>query len=221
MNFRHKFGYIALGGLLMLIGMMVSSIFMPNLFAQRDRFGEIECTNLRVVDKEGNVKVLISSDESGRYSSKDREAVFIGADLRGGIVDIKPNYSFPHHSGRGGTITCNTISIAGKIGMPKVIISGFPTSVDNGTTFIGVHEGTGGGVVRVGGRVGGSRYGLIECTNLSVIDRVDNVKVVLGSSEGHNAYLEDTGVVYIGPHTHGKGTVITRDNYDDETNRIR
>ena len=144
MKFRHKFGYIALGGLLMLIGMIVSSIFMPNLFAQRDRFGEIECTNLRVVDKEGNVKVLISSDESGRYSSKDREAVFIGADLRGGIVDIKPNYSFPHHSGRGGTITCNTISIAGKIGMPKVIISGFPTSVDNGTTFIGVHEGTGG-----------------------------------------------------------------------------
>ena len=53
MKFSHKFGYIALGGLLMLIGMIASSIFMPNLFAQRDKFGEIECTALTVVDEDG------------------------------------------------------------------------------------------------------------------------------------------------------------------------
>ncbi len=53
MNFSHKLGYIALGGLLMFIGMMASSIFMPNLVAQRDKFGEIECTALTVVDVDG------------------------------------------------------------------------------------------------------------------------------------------------------------------------
>lgn len=53
MKFSHKFGYIALGGLLMLIGMIASSVFMPNLFAEKDKFGEIECTALTVVDADG------------------------------------------------------------------------------------------------------------------------------------------------------------------------
>ena len=41
----------------MLIGMLASSVFIPNLFAQRDKFGEIECTKLTVVDERGSVKI--------------------------------------------------------------------------------------------------------------------------------------------------------------------
>ena len=41
----------------MLIGMLASSVFMPNLFTQRDKFGEIECTKLTVVDERRSVKI--------------------------------------------------------------------------------------------------------------------------------------------------------------------
>lgn len=46
----HKLRYMALGGLLMFIGMLMASVLMPSLVAQRDKFGEIECTKLTVVD---------------------------------------------------------------------------------------------------------------------------------------------------------------------------
>ena len=35
MKLRNKLSYIVLGGLLMFIGMLASSVFMPNLFAQK------------------------------------------------------------------------------------------------------------------------------------------------------------------------------------------
>ena len=67
MKLRNKLSYIALGGLLMLIGMLASSVFMPNLFAQRDKFGLIECTELRVLGKDGLPfpKVALGVDEHG------------------------------------------------------------------------------------------------------------------------------------------------------------
>ena len=65
MKFSHKFGYISLGGLLMLIGMIASSVFMPNLFAQKDKFGEIECTALTVVDADGIPSVSIAGRGNG------------------------------------------------------------------------------------------------------------------------------------------------------------
>ena len=49
MNFRQKLAYTALGGGLMLVGMLFSSI--SPLTAQKDVFGEITCSNLTVVDK--------------------------------------------------------------------------------------------------------------------------------------------------------------------------
>lgn len=49
--------YIALGGGLMLIGMAAPSIFMPNLVAQRDISGKIECTRLKVVSSNGDATI--------------------------------------------------------------------------------------------------------------------------------------------------------------------
>ena len=53
----YKFAYIVLGGLLMLIGMIASSIFMPSLVAQRAgdvNFDSITCTELRLVNANGD-----------------------------------------------------------------------------------------------------------------------------------------------------------------------
>ena len=57
MRFSSKFCYIALAGLLMLIGMLASRVFVPLLFAQRGKFGAIECTSLVFVDEPGSVKI--------------------------------------------------------------------------------------------------------------------------------------------------------------------
>ena len=72
MKFRHKLSYTALGGLLMLIGMLASSVFMPNLVVQRDKIGEIECTKLTVVDAEGKSRVILSTDSSDRCCYRGR-----------------------------------------------------------------------------------------------------------------------------------------------------
>ena len=57
MSFSSKFSYIALAGLLMLVGMLASRVFLPLLFAQRGKFGAIECTSLAVDDEPGSVKI--------------------------------------------------------------------------------------------------------------------------------------------------------------------
>lgn len=289
MNTKH---YLVISGIVGgVIGSLLTTILVSPVTAQRDKFGEIECTALSVVDEEGNVKVFISGGESGRDNYKDNLAVFIGADELGGIVDVKntnpnpydvrsgseiecsklrivdkegnvkviisgnelelderydarvfigadpsggivdvnPDYSNPHHLGKGGRIECNTIKVYG--GQPsyprvRVAISGYSLDqinrlgVSNRTTFIGVREGSGDGVIRVGG-TGRGGSGTIHCGNLMTLDYDGNTKLVLGSNEWGDLFLKDTGVVYIGPHTHGNGTVITRDNYGDETNRIR
>ena len=66
MIFRQKLTYTALGGVLMLVGMLFSSI--SPLTAQKDSvqkegFGGITCSSLAIVDKEGNTRVYLGSIE--------------------------------------------------------------------------------------------------------------------------------------------------------------
>lgn len=61
----HKLRYMALGGLSVFIGMLTAGMLMPSLVAQRDKFGEIECTGLRVVGDYGDVKVFDGNDQKG------------------------------------------------------------------------------------------------------------------------------------------------------------
>ena len=63
MKYREKLGYMALGGLLMLVGMLAANL--TPLTAQRDTFGEITCTGLKVVDSEGNQRVRLTGYPDG------------------------------------------------------------------------------------------------------------------------------------------------------------
>ena len=58
---KQKLAYIALGGVLMLIGMIVSScVLMPSVAQrQREKFGDIECTSLTVVDEDRKAMTVI------------------------------------------------------------------------------------------------------------------------------------------------------------------
>lgn len=58
-----RLGFMVLGGVLVLMGMCFSP-FLP-LTAQNDRFGNITCTGLRVIDQEGNELIHLSTDEGG------------------------------------------------------------------------------------------------------------------------------------------------------------
>ena len=62
-KYREKLGYSALGGLLMLVGMLAANL--TPLTAQRDSFGEITCTGLKVVDSEGNQRVRLTGYPDG------------------------------------------------------------------------------------------------------------------------------------------------------------
>ena len=75
MNTREKFRYMAFGGALVFLGML--GAMMSPLTAEKDKFGEIECTRLKVVDADG------------------KELVVLGANLRGGQVDVNSSKFMP------------------------------------------------------------------------------------------------------------------------------
>ena len=86
MKYREKLGYIAVGGVLMLVGMLAANL--TPLTAQRDTFGEITCTGLKVVDSEGRDGVVLDAATGvyvwGRGKFAGCGGVFISVDERGG-----------------------------------------------------------------------------------------------------------------------------------------
>ena len=63
MRYREKVGYIALGGLLMLVGMLAANL--TPVGARLDNFGIITCEELRVVDSEGQKMVVLGHSRTG------------------------------------------------------------------------------------------------------------------------------------------------------------
>ena len=93
MKYREKLGYIALGGLLMLVGMLAASL--TPLTAQRESVGEITCTGLRVVNSEGREKVWLNSNSLGgnvyiygQEGKHDFVGVALGTGTYGGLVSV-------------------------------------------------------------------------------------------------------------------------------------
>ena len=72
MKLRNKLSYIALGGLLMLIGMLASNVFMPSLFAKPEYIHEIFCDRLTVVDG-GNLTL----EGGGSIMLRDGGGIFV------------------------------------------------------------------------------------------------------------------------------------------------
>ena len=83
---------MGLGAGIMLIGLAVGAIVSPPLIAQRDDvFGDIQCTGLTVVDKQGNVAVALDTDEHGgvvNVYGKDGGSAGMRTDEHGGVVKV-------------------------------------------------------------------------------------------------------------------------------------
>ena len=93
MNYKQKLGYVALGGVLMLIGVIVASVVTPILMAQKEVFGEITCTGLRVVNQDGKevIRLRISESDSGFVevlNNAETPAVYLMGDSDGGSVRV-------------------------------------------------------------------------------------------------------------------------------------
>ena len=75
MKTMHNFAYIALGGVLMLIGVIASSVLMPSLVAQRG--GDIiTCSELRLLNAAGNEvgRLFTTPEGSGAFRLTDKNA---------------------------------------------------------------------------------------------------------------------------------------------------
>ena len=89
--------YMAFGGVLVFLGMLAA--LMSPLTAERDKFREIECTRLTVVDADGKTRVIISSSGEhggsiGVYSKAyltDLGAVALSITEHGGRVIVSGN----------------------------------------------------------------------------------------------------------------------------------
>ena len=92
MNYVQKLGYIALGGVIAIAGMMAASVFTPNLVAQKDVFDEIRCRKLVVENADGKFAVRLGIDQgSGVVAVRDRTGnygVSLHAAEGGGGIDI-------------------------------------------------------------------------------------------------------------------------------------
>ena len=116
---RIKLVYAGLGSLFTIIGIM-----LPPVTAQLDRFEEIWCSELRVVDGKGNTAAALHTDElGGRFEVYDRDgklAGVLGVDEHGGYFDAygkdgksRAALGFNQHGGR--------VQLGGR-GLGKVIL---------------------------------------------------------------------------------------------------
>ena len=66
MNHKQKLGYMALGAGIMAVGIIIGQVITPDIEAQSNGvFGEIQCTGLTVVDKDGKEAIILVAGKSG------------------------------------------------------------------------------------------------------------------------------------------------------------
>ncbi len=115
-NWQQKLSYMAVGSVFTIIGMLFAIGLLSSVTAQRDKFGKIECTKLRVVDAEGNKQVILTFDEHGGYvaaygkDGKSKAGLYNSE--YGGLVgaygkDGKSQAGLGIHEHGGGVITTN------------------------------------------------------------------------------------------------------------------
>ena len=90
MNTKHQVISGIIGGI---IGSIITALAVSSGTAQRDKFGDIECTSLRVVDADGNPGVSLSIDGHGEHGGRvyvvgkdGKSGVVISIDVAGGYV---------------------------------------------------------------------------------------------------------------------------------------
>ncbi len=94
MRYREKLGYMVLGGILMLVGMLAAGLFSP-LGAQTESdvtFGKVTCGELKVMDRYGRTAVVIKPYSHGGMvqvnGTDENSFVLMAIGTRGGMVRV-------------------------------------------------------------------------------------------------------------------------------------
>ena len=96
-SWKQKAGLMALGSVFTIIGMMFAIGMLPSVTAQRDKFGDIECTKLTLVDSlTGKTTAKLETDEHGGLlylfgSKQNRGAAKLVVDKNGGRLFMFSN----------------------------------------------------------------------------------------------------------------------------------
>ena len=96
MNQKQKLGYMVLGAWIMAVGIIIGQVITPNIEAQNNGvFDEIQCSELKAVDKSGKVFAHLVAEEDGQglliFDKAGAPALQLGVegDERGLIVGDK------------------------------------------------------------------------------------------------------------------------------------
>lgn len=106
MNTKH---YLVISGIIGgVIGSLLTAMLVSPVTADRDKFGGVECTSLKVVDAEGSTLVLVSGGE------------------RGGIVQVidKEGHAVVNLNVEGGgTVVCRRLEVVDGNGKRRASVS--------------------------------------------------------------------------------------------------
>lgn len=145
------------GSLCTIMGMLASPVT-----AQKDRFGEIECRSLKIVDADGATKVELSVYKNGGLvdvlGNENQSGVLLNVNELGGVVavlgedgEVKAGLRIYEDGG--------AVFVSDKHGNPAVTLS---SNKNGGLVYVVGEEGkpmASLGVVEVGGLVSTYRYG--------------------------------------------------------------
>ena len=107
MNHKQKLGYMALGALILAVGITIGQFVTPNIEAQNNGvFDKITCREIEVIDKDGNEAIRLYTTKHGgdiRMESKDGRIATMGiVDESGGSIFL---------SGKGKSLDKGTVSM--------------------------------------------------------------------------------------------------------------
>ena len=225
-GWKQKAGLMALGSIFTIIGMFFAIGMLPSVTAQRDKFGDIECTSLRVVDAAGKVREILTTNIFEGTVDDNIKVRVIGSDIGGGaVVAIGGDLSGGESrvslgiDGRGGVVTAfgkdggmvsmgmdinkhgGRVTVSGKDGESKAVLG------------IGDH----GGEVYVFGKDEESRAALKIAEHggvVAVVGKDGESQALLNIIEngGHvGVFGKDEGKAIMGIDQYGNGAVYTWD----------
>ena len=127
MNTKH---YLIVSGIVGgVIGSLLTALLVSPVTAQRDKFGVIECTELRIIDQAGTKLAELGSVDKGGYVTlrgKDgKSAVFLSVNKNGGHVFARGSdgESSVFLQGLNKSGTGGTVSVQNNVGETTVMLT--------------------------------------------------------------------------------------------------
>ena len=212
MNTKH---YLIISGIVGgVIGSLLTALLVPPVTAQRDKFGEIECTSLRIVDGAGAPMAMIGRDEHGgvvlALGKDGKGAVALTLDEDGGghvgllDKDGKPSVSLSSRESGG------MVSVVGKNSKANAVIAIFQ---DGGRIGVCNKDGNRVSMLGVDSGVVAQKVMVVDEAGVARVI-IDATQSALGSFALARTYLKGVRVQIYGDEDGGYIRVSDKDDQE-------